>query len=54
MNRDGIYPDDDDNAAADRAAQREAELLEYADVVLMGKQEQDGDPPDGIVVEVVS
>lgn len=54
MNRDGIYPDDDDNRIACLEAEgRIDRLLEYADEALMGKMEQDGDPPDGIVVEVV-
>jgi len=54
MNRDGIYPDDNDNTRADAAEQRTLQLLEAADACLLGQQVTGGDPPDGVVVEVVS
>lgn len=49
MNRDGIYPDDDDNRIAClEAAGRVDELLEFADVVLMGQMVTGDDPADGV------
>lgn len=54
MNPDGIYPDDSDNRIANLAERCEAEQLEFADVVLMGAMVEDGDPTDGVVVEVIA
>ena len=36
------------------AINRTRELLEYADRCLLAQMVEDGDPPDGVVVEVIS
>lgn len=50
---DYTYPDDDDDRISClEAAGRVDALCEYADRCLLGQVVQDGDPPDGVVVEV--